>query len=268
MRYLPGAIVVWLLACCWLLPPLHAQFRPQLCNLGDAGFCSRAPTTTACTAPSIDANANAIEFGDWSSGTSFSLISFLSSNASNVVVVLFTLINGGTTAATITPTDSAGLLSFGISHDNGIGGWGGTNRFGTDSSSSLAEYVSKSSSSSPLAGDTITITTNFTPTFGTAWAFVVDGVNLSSLFSGGSVPTAGVGSANAIVSTTAPCTMIVNGLGETGTATPSAPWTQILQRNFMFSQYARFTSAQGSFIIPQGSGGASNKAIGDALQSP
>jgi hypothetical protein len=220
---------------------------------------------TSCTAPSLDANANAVKFGDWSSGMTFNL-SPLSSTGSNVVVVVFVEINGLGGTDTMTVTDSAGLLSYGTSSFTGST-WTGTNRFTTPGF--FSEFVSKSSTSAPLSGDTLTVVTGSTTiSFGTAQAFVVDGVNLSSLFDpGGGVPNGSASAANATVSTTNNCTMIINGVAETGTATPTAPWTQVLQRNFLFTQYARFTLPQSSFTIPQ-FGGTSSRAIGDALTSP
>jgi hypothetical protein len=222
-------------------------------------------SAAACTAPSFDVNVNASVFGDWSSGMTFTL-SPLSSTGSNVVVVVFVEINGLAGTDTMTVTDSASLLSYGTSSFTGST-WTGTNRLTTPGF--FSEFVSKSSTSAPLAGDTLTVvTSSATISFGTANAFVVDGVNLSSLFDpGGGVPNGSASAANATVFTSNPCTMIINGLAETGTATPTAPWTQILQRNFLFTQYARFTSPQSSFTIPQ-FGGTSSRAIGDALTSP
>jgi hypothetical protein len=223
-------------------------------------------SAAACTAPSLDVNVNASVFGDWSSGSTFNL-SPLSSTGSNVVVVVFVEINGLAGTDTLTVTDSAMLLSYGTSSFTGST-WTGTNRFATPGF--FSEFVSKSSTSALLAGDTLTVTTSSAAvSFGTAQAFVVDGVNLSSLFdqTNGSMPNGSATSSNATVSTINNCTMIINGLAETGTATPTAPWTQILQRNFLFTQYARFTSPQSSFTIPQ-FGGSSSRAIGDALTSP
>jgi hypothetical protein len=183
-----------------------------------------------------------------------------------VVVVLFVEINGLTASDTVTATDSAGLLSFGTVSFSGAT-FTGTNRLST--AGFFSEFVSKTSTSAPLSTDTITVTTSIAPSFATTQAFVVDGVNISSLFDpGGGVPNGSNSAANATVFTSNSCTMIINGVSETGTATPSAPWTQVLQRNFLFTQYARFTSAQPSFTIPQGAGGSSNRAIGDALTSP
>jgi hypothetical protein len=217
---------------------------------------------TSCTAPTLDANVNAVQFADWSSGTSFSLTG-LTSTGTNVVAVLFLETNGLNTAGTITPTTTG--LSWGVSFAT-AGTWSGSNRSATDGSSSFAEFVATSSSA--LSSATILITYNQTPTFATAQAFVVDGTKFSAPFDTGSVPNALTGAANATVATNGPCNMIFNGVAETGTAVPSAPWTQVLQRNFMFTQYARFTTGQSSFTIPQGSGGSSAKAIGDAFQSP
>jgi hypothetical protein len=225
-------------------------------------------SSAACTAPSIDANANAVEFGDWSTGLTFT-VAALSSTSSNVVVVVFVEINGPSASDTLTATDSAGLLSFGTVSFSGTT-FTGTNRLSTPGF--FSEFVSKTSTSPPLSGDTITVslgTVSSTISFATAQAFVVDGVNTSSLFDpGGGVPNGVNGTTNATVFTSNSCTMIINGVSETGTAVPSAPWTQILQRNFLFTQYARFTSPQSSFTIPQGAGGSSNRAIGDALTSP
>jgi hypothetical protein len=235
------------------MPKAYWQSRAQQASGG-----------VACTAPSLDANINAVHSGDWSSGTTF-MLGALSSTGSNVVVVLFVEINGLTAADTLTATDSAGLLSFGTVSFSGTT-FTGTNRLST--AGFFSEFVSKTSTSLPLATDTITVTSSLAPSFATAQAFVVDGVNTSSLFDpGGGVPNGSNSAANATVFTSNPCTMIINGVSETGTATPTAPWTQVLQRNFLFTQYAQFTSPQSSFTIPQ-FGGSSNRAIGDALTSP
>jgi hypothetical protein len=220
-------------------------------------------SATACTAPTIDPNVTAVQFADWSSGMTFVLPALSSTNGS-VVVVMFLETNGLNTGATITVTDSAMLFSFGVSSSNGTI-WTGTNRASTDLSSSFTEFAGKSANTSPLSNDIITVTYSLTPSFATAHAFVVDGTRFSAPFDGTPVPVAGAGAP--VISTTNPCTMVVSGFAETGTAAPSLPWVQILQRNFLFTQYGRFTSAQTGLTVSEG-GGSSNKSIADALTSP
>jgi hypothetical protein len=240
----------------WLIMPARAQ---------DLGFGVWKTPRVACVAPTLDPNANAVKFADWSTGMTFALPA-ISSTSSNVVVVLFVETNSLTGGGTITPTDSAALMSFGVSFSTS-GVWSGTNRSGVGAGSGFVEFVGKSSAA--LSADIITITYNQTPSFATAHVFIVDGTNFSAPFDpNGSLPNAsGTANVNATVATTNPCTMIINGVAENSTATPTAPWTQVLQRNFMFTQYARFTSAQASFTISQ-FGGTSSEAIGDALTSP
>lgn len=196
-----------------------------------------------------------------SSGATLALPGLTTTNT-NVVAVVFVLLNGSAAAVTVSSiTDTAGLTWTLRTRLSAAGG---------DAKQSVEEWWATSASA--LSSNVITLNLAGTMVFATASAFGISGADTTTPFDvNGSLPSSSAtnNSTSVTLSTTAANTMVLGCFreGSAGSPTAGTGYTQILGANFMLTEYQIFTSAQTSLAVTQTTGsGTSNGIVADAVQ--